>query len=146
MKVASTIVSTRRPRHHHTIAPPSPLPSPPPPSVHISATTASFNLPFPETVFRPSASAEDAQRGGLRFVAALSSCDTFVGNLEYSTLNNHKKKLENNHLRNQRSIDNRFPRSQARHARANAVLTALNRNGYLQAIGFFESLDPFSKM
>lgn len=115
-------------------------------SVQESTTTASFSLPYPETIFRPSASAEDAQRGGLRFVAALSSCDTFVGNLEYSTLNNFKKKLENNHLRNQRSIDNRFPRSQAKHARTNAVLTALNRNGYLQAIGFFESLDPFSKM
>ena len=115
-------------------------------SVQEAVTTSSFSLPFIETIFRPSNNSDDAAKGGLRFAAALESSATFVGNMEYSVLENWKTKLERNYSRNQRSIDTEFPRSQAKHARANAVFTAINREGYLQAIGFIESLSPFSKM
>ena len=111
-----------------------------------AGTTASFSLPFPETVFRPSQKAKDAARGGLMFAPAFSSPSAFEGDAEFSTNGQMLLTLSNNRERHQRSIDSRFPRDQPRHVRANAVFSAMARLGYFQAVGFLESLLPFHKM
>ena len=115
-------------------------------SIASAATTASFSLPYPETIFRPSTKAKDAARGGLMFAPALSSPDCFEGNAEFSSKTEFLATLSTNRERHQQSIDGRFPRDQPKHAKTNAVFSAMCRLGYFQAVGFLESLLPFHKM
>ena len=49
-----------------------------------TGTTASFSLPFPETVFRPFQKAKDVARGRLMFTPAFSSPSAFEGDAGFS--------------------------------------------------------------
>ena len=65
-------------------------------------TTASFSLPYPETIFKPSMKAQDASRGGLTFTNSFSSPDAYDGDAEYSSTAQFLSKLSINCDQNQR--------------------------------------------
>ena len=63
--------------------------------------TASFSLPYPETIFRPSTKITDASRGGIVFTSAFSSPDVYDGDAEFSAKSQYLNTLSIDRDQNQ---------------------------------------------
>jgi hypothetical protein len=111
-----------------------------------AVTSASFQVIYPETIFRESLRDQDAVSGGVVFTAPFSSYNVYSGNTESSTKTSMLTTLANNRDQHQTAIDMRFPSDQPKTAKAHAVCSTILRMGYFQAVGFLESILPFSKM
>jgi hypothetical protein len=107
---------------------------------------ASFEVRFPDSIFKKSNAAKDAESGGVVFTAPFSSADIFEGNIEISQKADMLDTLKANRDQHQNTLDTRFPPDQTNHAPTHAVLSHLLREGYFQAVGFLDSLLPFNKM
>ena len=115
-------------------------------SADAANTSASFDVAYPELIFKESNKPTDAATGGMVFVAAFLSADVFEGTIESSCKAKALSTLESNCKKHQAAIDARFPADQSTHSKTHAVLSAILRHGYFQAVGYLESLIPFNKM
>jgi hypothetical protein len=79
-------------------------------------------------------------------MSAFSSAEVFDGDSEHSTRADYKDRLSANQDTHQQAIDEEFPPDQVLHAKTNAILSAILRKGYYQAVGFLDSMVPFYKL
>jgi len=108
--------------------------------------TSTFEITYPEVFFKASTNMQEVTVGGFKFQPSFGSEDAFEGTSEFSPLRRFLNNLRNNRDRTQQSINARFPSHEPKSARPNAVLSEILRMGYFQAVGFLQSLLPFSKM
>ena len=94
-----------------------------------ATTTASFTVPYPETIFRETAKLADAGKGGVQFTPSFSTADVFEGDAEYSCKTQMLNILSSNRSQHQAAIDAKFPGDQPKHAKARAICLAILRQG-----------------
>ena len=107
---------------------------------------ATFAVTYPEGMFTSTETKAGAAHQGFAFKSAFGSAEVYDGDIEHSTRANWKGKLSTNQETHQQAIDEEFPPDQVLHSKTNAILSAILRKGYTQAVGLLDSLIPFNKL